>query len=319
MSLQQLRDKIINGYLITKKDALTLVTAPLETLVKCANEIREYFCGRNFELCSIFNGKCGSCTEDCKFCVQSAKYNTGVTIIPLVTDKDVLIKDACFNEQKGIKRFSIVTSGRGLNADETKEVCENYKAIKNGCNILLCASHGILTYDQLLMLKNAGVTRIHCNIETSRNFFTNVCTTHTYDQRTETIKSAKKAGLEVCSGGIFGLGETWNDRIDMAFDLRELGTVSVPINILRPIKGTPLENNKPISAEEVQRIVAIFRFILPSTSIRMGAGRGLMDDKGQAVFLAGANACISGDMLTTSGVHVDEDVPMLRKLGFEIK
>ena len=216
-----------------------------------------------------------------------------------------------------ILRFSIVTSGRGLSNKETAITCANYKAIADNCNIVLCASHGLLSNEQLKKLKAAGVSRIHCNLETSRSYFPNICTTHTYDDRINIIKAAQKIGFEICSGGIFGLGESWEDRIDMAFEIRKLGIKSIPVNILHAIKGTPLESNKPLSLAEVRRIVAVFRFILPDAVIRMAAGRGLMADKGRSIFLSGANACITGDMLTTAGVHVDEDMLMIKELGYK--
>jgi biotin synthase len=198
-------------------------------------------------------------------------------------------------------------------------VCANYKVITENCDISLCASHGLLTLEQLKALKIAGVKRIHCNIETNKDFFPKICTTHTYEDRVNTIKLAQSIGLEVCCGGIFGLGETWLDRINFAFELRELGIKSVPINILRAIKGTQMEGKKELELSEVRLIVALFRFILPDSAIRMAAGRGLMADKGRAVFLSGANACITGDMLTTSGVCVNEDIPMIKELGYQIK
>ena len=146
-----------------------------------------------------------------------------------------------------------------------------------------------------------------------------MCTTHTYDEKIETIKAAKKAGLTVCSGGIMGLGENMEDRIDLAFTLRDLDITSVPINILNPIKGTPLENNKVLSLDDVRKIVAIYRFILPKAQLRLAGGRGLLDDKGLSIFTSGANAAITGDMLTTSGISIDEDMKIIKKLGYEVK
>jgi biotin synthase len=319
MDFQNLKNKIYSGYKITKKEANALVDMPLEALCKAANEIREYFCKDIFDVCSVFNGKCGKCSENCKFCAQSKFYKTEITEYPMIEDKEKLITEAVYNQSKGILRFSIVTSGRGLNDDEIDIACSNYHAIAENCNIALCASHGLLSLEQLLKLKNAGVKRIHCNIETNKIFFPQICSSHTYDDRVNTIKLAQSTGLEICSGGIFGLGETWPDRIDLAFELHELEIKSIPINILRAIKGTPLESNKMLPLAEIRKIVAIFRFILPDAAIRMAAGRGLMVDKGRAIFLSGANACITGDMLTTAGVHVDEDIPMLKELGYKIE
>ena len=319
MDCNKLKNNIIQGCKITCKEANELVHVPLEMLCNAANEIRAHFCENSFDVCSIFNGKCGKCSEDCKYCSQSAHYETEIAEYPMIDDKGKIVKEAIYNHSKGILRFSIVTSGRGLNNEETDITCANYQAITDNCGIALCASHGILTLEQLKALKTAGVKRIHCNLEANKDFFPQICTTHTYEDRVHTIKLAQSIGLEVCSGGIFGLGEGWHDRINLAFELRDLGIQSVPINILSAIKGTPLENNKPLPLDEVRQIVAIFRFILPDAAIRMAAGRGIMVDKGKAVFLSGANACITGDMLTTAGVHVDEDMSIIKELGYKIE
>ena len=190
---------------------------------------------------------------------------------------------------------------------------------KKSSQIKLCASCGLLNYEELCKLKESGVTRYHNNLESSRRFFSKICTTHTYDEKIETIKAAKKAGLIVCSGGIMGLGETMEDRIDLAFTLRDLEITSIPINILNPIKGTPLENNKILTLDEVRKIVAIYRFILPKAELRLAGGRGLLEDKGLSVFESGANAAITGDMLTTSGISIDEDMKIIEKLGYKVK
>ncbi|MBP2664199.1 MAG: biotin synthase, partial [Firmicutes bacterium] len=173
--------------------------------------------------------------------------------------------------------------------------------------------------EQLQQLKAAGVARYHNNLETSRRYFPHICTTHTYDDKIATIKNALAAGLEVCSGGVMGLGETIEDRIAMALDLRSLGVKSIPVNVLNPIKGTPLGNTPKLTADEVARIVAVYRFILPDAAIRLAGGRGLLADKGKAVFQSGASAAISGDMLTTAGISISNDMALLKDLGFEVK
>jgi len=180
-------------------------------------------------------------------------------------------------------------------------------------------SFGLLNEEQFRKLKNAGVTRVHNNLETSRRFFPNVCSTHSYDDKINAILAARKAGLFVCSGGIMGLGETPEDRIDMALALRGMAVKSVPVNILNPIPGTPLEHNTKLTNEEVRRIVAVYRFILPDASIRLAGGRGLLPDKGRSCFSSGANAAISGDMLTTAGITTETDKALLRELGYEAR
>ena len=316
IKMEKIFDKVFKGGKITKEEAMFLVSADLRELSVYAEKIKEKFCGNKFDICSIINGKSGKCSENCKYCAQSARHKTNVKEYPLL-DTEIIFKEAKHNADKKVMRFCIVTSGKRLNDNEIDNVCKSYKKIKANCKIKLCGSMGLLSYEQFIKLKSAGVTRYHCNLETSRNFFSNICTTHTYDEKIKTIKNAQRAGLEICSGGIFGLGETFQDRIDMFFDLAELGIKSVPINVLNPIKGTPLENNKTLSQEEINRTVAIARFILPDAFIRLAGGRMLFKDKGFSMFSCGANAAITGDMLTTTGTQIDDDFSVLKKLGFE--
>lgn len=317
-TINNIKNNILNGYAITKEEAMSLIHMDLDELCMSADIIRKHFCGNSFDICSIVNGKSGKCSEDCKYCAQSSYYKTLINDYSLL-DNNRLIKEAIYNKNKGILRYSIVTSGKKLSDYEIDKVCKSYFKIKKNCDIALCASHGLLTYEQFKKIKNAGVIRYHNNLETSRRNFTNVCTTHTYDDKINAIKSAQQSGLEVCSGGIVGLGETYEDRIDMIFDIRNLGVKSIPVNILNPIVGTPYENLPVLTTEEICRIVAIFRFIVPNAIIRLAGGRGLMKDKGKLVFKAGANGAISGDMLTTSGISIDEDISMIKELGFEVK
>lgn len=318
MNLQQFYSAVLSGHQVTKQEALSLYDAPLTELCQAADELRQHFRGNAFDLCTIVNGKSGRCSENCKYCAQSVHYNTDVEEYPLM-DEETILKEALYNQNKGVHRYSIVTSGRTLSDDELTQICEHYRALRNNCTISLCASHGLLSLEQFRELKAAGVSRYHNNLETSRRFFPQICTTHTYDDKITTIKNALAAGLEVCSGGIMGLGETLEDRIDMALDLRTLGIISIPVNILNPIPGTPLASLPKLTAEEVRRIVAIYRFLLPSAAIRLAGGRGLLPDKGRAVFQSGANAAISGDMLTTAGISISDDLAMLQELGFEAK
>lgn len=316
VDLKKLKNEIIGKKIISRAEASELINAPLEELCRCANEIRKHFCKNGFDICTIINGKCGRCSEDCKFCAQSARYKTMIEEYPLL-DTDEIVKQAKYNAERGVLRYSIVTSGKMLSDSDVDKVCESIKAIKSEVGIEVCVSFGLLGVEQFKKIKAAGASRVHCNLEASRSFFPSVCSTHTYDMKIETLKAARLAGLSICSGGIMGLGETMEDRIDMAFDLRELAVKSVPINFLNPIKGTPFENNPPLSDDEKRRIVAIYRFILPDTSIRLAGGRGLIADKGEGCFRSGANAAISGDMLTTSGITIETDMKMLEKLGFK--
>ena len=316
--LKKLTNKIINErYHISKSEATELLNTDLKVLSYCAEQIRKKFCDSKFDMCSIINGKSGKCSENCKFCAQSAHYKTNIKEYSLL-DTNSIFNVAKHNWNKKVKRFSIVTSGKKLTDEEIDLVCKTYEKIKKECNIMLCASMGLLTKQQFIKLKKSGVSRYHCNLETSREFFPNICTTHTYDDKINAINIAKKTGFEICSGGIFGMGETFQDRIDMFFELYNLGVKSVPINILNPIKNTPFENNKILSQEEVLRTVAIARFILPDAFIRLAGGRLLFKDKGVSLFSSGANATITGDMLTTNGTSIDEDCDTINKLGFKI-
>ncbi|EHN13320.1 biotin synthase BioB [Clostridium sporogenes] len=311
------KKKILNGDLLTKEEVEELLEEDTIDLAVAANEIRESLCGNKFDLCTIINGKSGRCQENCKYCAQSAHFNTDI-IEYNILHSNKIINSAISNYNKGVHRFSVVTSGRALNNNEVDTLCKTYSKLKETCPIGLCASHGLLKYEDLKRLKDFGVMRYHNNLETSRKFFTKICSTHTYDDKIETIKNAKKAGLEICSGGIIGLGETMEDRIDMAFTLRGLSIESVPVNILNPIKGTPLENQEILSYEEVIKTLAIFRFILPTVQIRLAGGRALLGDKGKKALMSGVNGAISEDMLTTLGIETSEDIKMIKNLGFEV-
>ena len=316
MNVQTLKEEVINGKKINKEEAMFIAGADLEEICSAANEIREAFCDNGFDICTIINGKSGRCSENCKYCAQAGCFKTEVESYPLL-DKETIVKDAKKNAEQGVLRYSIVTSGKCLNDKEVESACESIRAIKEEADIEVCVSFGLLNEEQFRKLKDAGVSRVHNNLETSRRYFPSVCSTHTYDEKIETIKAAKRAGLKVCSGGIMGIGETMEDRIDMVMQQRELGVKSIPVNMLNPIKGTPYENNALLTQDEMRRIVAVFRFIVPDASIRLAGGRGLMEDKGVSCFKSGANAAISGDMLTTSGITVKKDLEILNELGFE--
>lgn len=316
--IEELKQEVINGKLLTKEEAYKLLDAPLEPLCNAANEIREHFCGNGFDICTIINGKSGKCSENCKYCAQSAFYQTPTETYPLRSTAEI-VEQAKYNEERGVLRYSIVTSGKCLTDAEVEQVCESIREIKKQADIEVCVSFGLLNEKQFRKIKAAGATRVHNNLETSRNYFKEVCTTHSYDDKITTIKAAQAAGLSVCSGGIMGLGETMEDRIDLALTVRELGVRSIPVNMLNPIPGTPYEKNQVLTQEEMRRIVAIYRFLVPDASIRLAGGRGLMEDKGEACFQSGANAAISGDMLTTAGYTIETDMAMLKKLGYEPK
>lgn len=307
--------KIIGGKRLQPSDDLNfLLTTPLEKLQAGAALIQEKFFGKRVDLCTIINGKSGRCSENCKYCAQAARHHTGISEYDFLPSEKILAV-ALANEKAGVNRFAIVTSGRALDGKNFERAIETYKILRAELKIDLCASHGILSAEQLQRLRAAGVKRYHHNLETSRRFFPQICTTHTFNDRITTIKLARAAGLEICSGGIIGMGETWQDRIDLAFELAALEIKSIPINILDAISGTPLENLPRLSTEEILRTVAIFRYINPSANIRFAAGRKFLPDGGASAFLHGASAAITGNMLTTSNINIQSDLKLLAQLG----
>ncbi|MDY2986599.1 MAG: biotin synthase BioB [Peptoniphilus sp.] len=317
MDIFELKDKVIAGYDLTKEEAMSLYEADYEDLKKCANEIREHYCGTNFNFCTIINAKSGKCSEDCKFCAQSGHYGHNSDEYGLLKE-DVVVADAQKQKDVGIERYSLVTSGKRLSDEEVDRVCETIKKVKSDVGVEVCASFGLLSKDNYQKLYDVGVRRVHNNLESSREFFATVCSTHSFDEKIDAIKAAQEVGLEVCSGGIIGLGETREDRINMAFDLKELKVDSVPVNILNPIKGTPMGDNERLTQEEINRTIAIYRFILKDVYIRLAGGRALLSDTGKESFMSGANASISGTLLTTQGMDPKTDIKMINELGYNV-
>ena len=317
--VSELKKKVLAGIQIGREEAMGLQAEPLEELAAAADEIREHFCGNAFDMCTIVNGKCGRCSEDCRYCAQSVSYHTACEDSYPLLPAEELLRQAKYNDERGVLRYSIVTSGRSLPDREVDQACEAIREIRRTTGIRVCVSFGLLKEEQFRKLREAGVSRVHCNLETSKRFFPKVCTTHTFEEKTETLKAALHAGLSICSGGIMGLGETMEDRIDMVLAVRELGVKSIPVNLLNPIKGTPLEKNRVLTNEEFCRIIAVFRFLVPDGNIRLAGGRGLLGDKGEKCFRSGANAAISGDMLTNAGITVDTDMKLTKRLGYEVR
>lgn len=314
-TIAALADSIIQGYRIQRGDDLSIfLEAPLEELQKGAGILQRHFCGNHVDFCTIINGRSGRCGEDCKYCAQAACHHTGCDEYGFLPKEEILA-NAKANQDAGANRFAIVTSGRALTGADFEKALDAYRTMKQTLHIDLCASHGLLTSEQLHRLYETGVTSYHHNIETSRRFFPHICTTHTYDDRIRTIKAAQKEGLCVCSGGIIGMGETWEDRLDMAISLAELGIQSIPINALMPIPGTPLEHRTQLDSRDILRTITFFRFINPEANIRLAAGRKLLPENGATALLSGASASITGNMLTTSGSTIAEDMAMLQRLG----
>lgn len=319
MNINKLAQEIIDGRRLKRgEDFSFFLECDLAEICQGADKIRQACVGDKVDLCSIINGRSGKCPENCKFCAQSAHHNTNCEVYDFL-DEDKIIEACKFNESQGVDRFSIVTAGKALTGEEFEKAIHAYERMHAECKIDLCASMGFLTEEQLHRLHLAGVNSYHHNIETSKRNFPNVCTTHTYDQKIETLKKVKKEGMYVCSGGIIGMGETWEDRIDMAVSLAEVEADSIPINVLMPIKGTPYEKFESLSEEEILRTIAIFRFFNPKADIRLAAGRALLTNDGEQAFLSGASATITGDMLTTVAcATIKSDKEMLEAMGRDV-
>lgn len=318
MDLKKLADDIINGKRLTRKDDLSFfIDCELDALLEGADKIREYFCGDKVDLCTIINGRSGRCGEDCKYCAQSAHNHTNCEVYDFLP-KEKILAEALANEKEGVDRFAIVTAGRSLSGEDFEKAIDAYETMHKECKLDLCASLGFLTKEQFHRLHEAGVTSYHDNIETSRRNFPNICTTHTYDEKIATIKAAQEEGFCVCSGGIIGMGETWEDRLDMAVSLAELGIMSIPINALMPIPGTPLENLEQLSENDILRTIAFFRYINPEANVRLAAGRALITNDGEAAFSGGASATITGNMLTTSGSTIESDKKLFSGMGRDV-
>ena len=317
--LKELTHRVISGYQVSRQEALELAVYPnLDELCDRAWEITTALCGKTVDSCSIVNARSGLCGEDCKWCAQVASRHTGCHTYNHI-DPDEAMHAAAINEREGIRRFSLVTSGRKVSDKDLPTFLSLFRRLKEGTGLYLCASMGLMGEEQMQQLAEAGVRRYHCNLETCEEFFPALCTTHTPADKKATIRAARKAGLQVCSGGIIGMGESMAQRIDLALELRELDVDSVPVNILNPIPGTPLENTPLISEEEVIRTMALFRFLLPDKTIRFAGGRARMSAaSNERMLTGGVNGILMGDMLTSIGNSVAEDKATVRKLGLEL-
>ncbi len=314
-----LKEKVLSGKPITADEAIFLSNIPeKEKLYEAAHQITRQFCGNYFDSCSIINAKSGKCSENCKWCAQSSHYRTHIETYNLI-DETTCINIAKKNEHIGIRHIALVTSGKKQQGENLKPLCSFFEKLKIKTNMHLCASLGLLSKAELQLLQQAGVDRYHCNLETAPSYFGTLCTTHTQEQKIETIRTAQELGMEVCSGGIIGMGETMQQRIELAFKLKELHIRSIPLNILQPIKGTPLESQPPMGQEEILTTIALFRFINPDAFLRFAGGRSSISKETQLKALyIGINSAIMGDMLTTIGSKTDEDKILFQKSGYTL-
>jgi biotin synthase len=319
--LTSLHHTALKGEAIRRVDALRLLDLPdecSEVLLDAADSLRRKSIGNRVTTCSIINAKSGRCSENCTFCAQSGRHATALTNYPLMSADDIL--DNAEREERHSLRCGIVTAGRGMNPDEITAVCEAIEGFqKRGLQQLPCASLGFVSGEDFKRLKAAGLKRFHHNLEASRTFFPRICTTHTYDERIETIQNARAAGLDVCVGAIFGLGESLADRVDVLEEILALDPTAVPLNFLVPIEGTPLAGRERMPRWEAIKIIALARFLMPEKDIFIGGGRlEVFGDKQHLIFKAGANAMIVGDLLTVKGRSPADDMALLKKLGLEL-
>lgn len=320
MDLLDLADEIINGRRLNKNDDLSFfIDCNLDELCQGADKIRKALVGDKVDLCCVISGKGGNCPENCKYCVQSA-HNKGKCDVYDFIPVEKIVEECSLNAKEGVDRFSIVIAGRSLKGKDFDKAIEAYERMHKECDIDLCASLGFIDREQIKRLHEAGVTCYHHNIETSERYFPEICTTHTFEMKLNTIKMVKEEGMKICSGGIIGMGESWQDRIDMALCLSELNVDSIPINMLMPKEGTEFGNYEIISETDVMRTIAIFRFINPTANVRLAAGRSFYENDGQKAFLSGASASITGNYLTSkANANVRSDRKMLIEMGRKVR
>jgi biotin synthase len=317
MHIQNCCQKIREGNSLNYEQALALaLNSDLEELCRAADGLRRVFHGNSFDLCSIINARSGRCSEDCRYCAQSARY-------PAVIDNyeqiqtDVALDQARENDRSGVRRLSLVTAGRSIASDQLEKLGALYDGLGHATDLKFCASMGLLTREKAKRLVAFGVGRYHCNLESCREYFPQVCTTHTWEEKVATLNIARDAGMDICSGGIIGMGESLEQRLQLAFELRALMVISIPINILTPIAGTPFFDLEPLPFSEVLRTIALFRLINPRAVIRLAGGRNQFGPDQYQCFTAGANGAIVGNYLTTAGNGLEQDLRAIGRMGFQ--
>ena len=310
--------KVLRGESITFKEAEGLLgTTDIMMLADCANTITRTFNGDRVDVETLVNAKSGRCPEDCSFCAQSSFYDTGIKKYPLLS-KEELVEKAAEAKQGGAKSFCLVCAYRGPPKRDFQQICEAIKEIRSKVQIEVNVSLGFVTLSMARRLKKLGVKRYNHNLEAAESYFSKICTTHHFTDRVNTAKIVKKAGLELCSGGIIGMGENSRQRLELAFSLASLSPEEVPVNILMGREGTPLESFKPIDPLEVIKTIAVWRFIMPKTILKIAGGREVhLKNEDKLALKAGANGIISGGYLTTGGNAVNEDIAMIKEIGLK--
>lgn len=318
--INDIAERAIHKRGISKKDALYIAELSIDEiplLFYHASKLRETFKGKNIELCAIVNAKSGLCSEDCAYCSQSAISRAEIPVYPLMASEEI-IKKADEAKEHGVRRFCIVTSGRGPNKKEITVIAKTVERIRK-MGLLPCATLGLINKEDLKILRDSGLERYHHNLETSERYFPEICSTHTYNEKLKTIEAVKEVGLSLCSGGIFGLGEEWEDRIEIALRLKEFDVDSVPLNFLIPIKGTPLGEKDILNPVEALKIVSLYRLILPDKQIRIcGGRRQVLGEFNSMVFMAGADSLLTGNYLTTLGKSYEDDLKLIKDMGLEV-
>jgi biotin synthase len=321
VAISVLAEKVLTNGQITRKEALSLTRvsgADLFYMIACAGKIREKETGDRIFSCAIINAKSGRCSENCAYCAQSSFHNTGIATYSML-GVDEILESAVRMEKQGATRFSMVTSGFMAGGRDLEIICRAAEAIRKDTTLKVCASLGELTLAMAKQLRSAGVSNYHHNLETAESHFDKICTTHEYSDDVETVEIAKQAGFSVCSGGILGLGETWEQRVELAFTLRALDVDTVPINFLNPVRGTPMESRPLVAPVDALKSIALFRFINPTKNITICGGREKILKEFQSwIFTAGANALMGGDYLTTKGRNMQTDMEMINDLGLRV-
>ena len=320
--IREIGEKVLEGEIVGMKEVLPLLGTKgpdILDLVAVANRVREEFNGNEVDLCSLLNVKSGRCSEDCAFCAQSGHYKTEAPVYPLL-DVTRIVEEAREAQKKGTGRFCLITSGRKLNDKEFETILSALDRIRKETALDLDCSLGTLSEERAEALKQVGVTRYNHNLETAESHFSKICTTHSFQERVQTVAVLKDQGFSICCGGIIGLGESPQQRLELAFSLRQLGIDCIPFNILNPRPGTPLERSESVPPIEIIKTIALFRLILPKGTIKIAGGREAnLRDLQSLALLAGANGLILGNYLTTLGRSTEDDLAMGRDLGFSLK